>query len=378
MSQVTKPDRLTSLDDVDVIVDADAHAQASWDDIRDHLDSDVHGQFERFFESSPAPGSEMNLYHSPTPTYLYEDMKAAEEAKGGGLYDDAKLAETAAVIERIGVDMCIVNPTLILNLNFVREAAYAVAIMQGYNDWLVSELDGYDDMVGNIVVAAQDPHRSAEEIDRLADEDDVVGVQLLGTALVPPAGHPFYEPIYEAAQANNMPISMHTSGAGMKPFPEQSYWAETYAEDHVTQHPFAHMVSATSLLLQGIPERYPDLTFVFQEAGIGYVPYLIERLDTAYHEFGPEIPALSKPPSEYVPDAFYWCTQPLGHTAETPRHLAWLVELIGPENLMFAADAPHPDFDTPEELFNRVRAYFDAEAIQSVMGKNAMEVYDSA
>lgn len=376
MSRTVEQDSLTDLDEVEVIIDADAHAQATWDDILEHLDGE-HSRFERFFRTSPAPGSEMNLYHSATPTYLYEDMKAEEaDDEPTGLYDGAKLERTAEVAEQIGVDACVVNPTLILNLNFIREAAYAVAIMQGYNDWLVSELDGYDNMVGNLVVAAQDPERSAEEIDRLAGEDDIVGVQLLGTALVPPAGHSRYEPIYAAAQANDLPVSMHTSGAGMKSFPEQSYWAETYAEEHVTQHPFAHMVSAVSLLLEGIPERFPDLTFVFQEAGIGYVPYLLRRLDTAYHEFGPDVPALSRPPSEYVSDSFYWCTQPLGHTAETPRHLAWIVDLIGPENLLFAADAPHPDFDTPEELFDRVRPYFSAEAVTQMMGENAMQVYD--
>jgi predicted TIM-barrel fold metal-dependent hydrolase len=376
MARSVERDRLTSLEEVDVVVDADAHAQASWDDIRAHLD-DGHERFERFFETSPAPGTEMNLYHSPTPTYLYEDMQGGEE-ETAGLYDDAKLAETSAVTERIGVDAGVVNPTLILNLNFVRERDYAVAIMQGYNDWLVSELAEYDNLVGNLVVAPHDPRRSAEEIERLADEDDIAGVQLLGTALLPPAGHTCYEPIYEAAAANDLPVSMHTSGAGMKPFPEQSFWAETYAEDHVTQHPFAHMVNVSSLLLGGVPERFPGLTFVFQEAGIGYVPYLLRRLDTAYHELGPEVPALPDPPSEYVADSFYWCTQPLGHTAETPRHLAWLVELVGPGNVMFAADAPHPDFDTPEELFDRVRAHFGAEAVEAMMGKNAIDVYDIA
>jgi len=375
MSKTIERESLTSLDEVEVIVDADAHAQATWEDILEHLDDAA--RFREFFETSPAPGSEMNLYHSATPTYLYEDMKNEEaEIQSTGLYDGARLEETSTLLEQIGIDAGVVNPTLILNLNFVRERDYAVAIMQGYNDWLVAELETHDNMVGNIVVAAQDPHRSAEEIDRLAHEDDVAGVQLLGTALVPPAGHASYEPIYRAAEDNDLPISMHTSGAGMKPFPEQSFWAETFAEEHVTQHPFAHMVNATSLLFHGVPERYPDLTFVFQESGIGYVPYMLKRLDTAYHELHTEVPALSKPPSEYVEDTFTWCTQPLGHTANDPRHLAWLVELIGPRNVMFAADAPHPDFDTPEELFDRVRTYFDAEAVQAMMGKNAMRVYD--
>lgn len=376
MSKTIERESLTSIEEVEVIVDADAHAQATWDDILTHLDNE-HSRFEQFFETSPAPGTEMNLYHSATPTYLYENMKGEEaQIESTGLYDGARLQETSELIAQIGIDAGVVNPTLILNLNFIREPEYAVAIMQGYNDWLVSELDDHDNMVGNIVVAAQDPHRSAAEIERLADEDDVGGVQLLGTALVPPAGHSSYDPIYEAAEANDLPISMHTSGAGMKPFPEQSFWAETFAEEHVTQHPFAHMVNATSLILEGVPERFPDLTVVFQESGIGYVPYLLRRMDTAYHELRAEAPALSKLPSEYADDSFMWCTQPLGHTADDPRHLAWFVEMIGPENIMFAADAPHPDFDTPEELFDRVRSYFGAEAIRDMMGRNAMRVYD--
>ena len=64
MARSVERDRLTSLEEVDVVVDADAHAQASWDDIRAHLD-DGHERFERFFETAPAPGTEMNLYHSP-------------------------------------------------------------------------------------------------------------------------------------------------------------------------------------------------------------------------------------------------------------------------------------------------------------------------
>lgn len=210
----------------------------------------------------------------------------------------------------------------------------------------------------------------------MAGEKDVVGIQLHGTGLVPPAGHPTYDPIYEAAADHGLPVCMHTSGAGMKSFPEQSQWAETYAEDHVTQHPFAHMWNVTSLMLRGIPERFPGVRFVCQEAGVGYVPYLLERLETAYHEFGYEIPALDRPPSEYVEETFFWTTQPLGHTAETPRHLAWLVELVGPENLMFSADIPHPDFDTPEELFDRIRAYFDADDVRRMMGETALDVFD--
>lgn len=374
MSNAAHTERLTSIDELDVVVDADGHAQETFEDIRKHLDTG-HEEFERFLRKSPAPGTEMNLYQSPTPTYLYENMKQ-DEKEAGGLYNAQQLTQTSDLADEIDIDLAVVSPTLNINHDFIRNVDYAAGMMNGYNNWLVHELDDHENMVGNLLVSPHDPHLAAEEIDRLESERDLVGVQLHGTGLVPPAGHPTYDPIYAAAEEHDLPVCMHTSGAGMKSFPEQSQWAETYAEDHVTQHPFAHMWNATSLLLRGVPERFPDLRFVLQEAGIGYIPYLIRRLDSAYYEFGYELTRLSKPPSEYVPDSFFWCTQPVGHTAETPRDLAWLIELAGPGNLLFSADIPHPDFDTPEELFDRVRSYFGADQVRGIMGENAMEVFD--
>jgi len=372
MASATGSESLTDVADLDLIVDADGHAQETFEDIRTHLD-DGHERFARFLEQAPAPGTEMDLFMSPTPMYLYE--KLGDDGEDAGLYDANRLGQTAELADEIGVDRAVVSPTLNINLDFVKQDDYARGMMNGYNNWIVAELDHHENMVGNLVVAPQDPRMAAEEIDRHAGESDVVGVQLHGTGLVPPAGHEKYDPIYEAAADHGLPVCMHTSGAGMKSFPEQSLWAETYAEDHVTQHPFAHIWNVSSLLCQGVPERHPDTEFVLQEAGIGYVPYLLTRLDTAYHEFAHELPALSKPPSEYVPEQFYWTTQPLGHTAESPRDLAWFVELVGPENLMFSADIPHPDFDTPAELFDRVRPYFDDDELRGMMGETAADVF---
>jgi hypothetical protein len=47
---------------------------------------------------------------------------------------------------------------------------------------------------------------------------------------------------------------------------------------------------------------------------------------------------------------------------------------------MFATDHPHPDFDTPEELFNPLRTNdrFTAEDIGAMMGGNAVELFDLA
>ncbi|MEF8822280.1 MAG: amidohydrolase family protein, partial [Halovenus sp.] len=151
---------------------------------------------------------------------------------------------------------------------------------------------------------------------------------------------------------------------------------ETYAEDHAMVHPFTAMWNLTTMLFRGVPERFPDLKFVFQEAGIGWIPYTLWRLDDHYLELSDEIPALDRLPSEYVHEQFYFTTQPLGHTARNPEHLAMAIEMAGPDNLMYSSDLPHPDFDPPEELFDRINGHFDRETVAGIMGETACEVYD--
>jgi predicted TIM-barrel fold metal-dependent hydrolase len=99
----------------------------------------------------------------------------------------------------------------------------------------------------------------------------------------------------------------------------QYWWNETYAEDHTLFHPFSLMWDVTSMVFRGIPERFPDLDFVFSEAGIGWVPYVEARMDDHYMEYTYDIPMLERLPSEYMRERFHFATQPLGHTVHNPN-----------------------------------------------------------
>jgi predicted TIM-barrel fold metal-dependent hydrolase len=50
--------------------------------------------------------------------------------------------------------------------------------------------------------------------------------------------------------------------------------------------------------------------------------------------------------------------------------------MAGPDNLMYASDIPHGDFDPPEELFDRIRMRFDRRTVEAMMGETAAEVFD--
>ena len=370
--QVPEADRLGSVDDLDRIVDTDAQVQETPEALLDHMD-----------ESSGAHRvvslTELRhdmIYAGPSSYPLYEYKRT--NGKGSPVADSSvddviaadDVAERAAAAD---IDAGVVNPTLNLGLSEVNNDRFAVALASAYNDWLLSQLDEHPNLVGNAVVAPQHPTRAAEEIDRLADEDDIVGVQLPASGLLPPPGHRQYDPLYDAAEAHGLPVAMKST-VGNKSFGQQYWWAQSFPEDFVYQHGFVQMRNLTSILFEGVPERY-DIDFVIQGAGVGFVPFITYRLDDHYLELGYEVPALSKLPSAYLSESFYWTTQPMNQPAHGQRQFAAMVNMVGPENVLFASDLPHGISDLPENVINRLSDTLTAEELQKVMAENTERVY---
>lgn len=380
---------LTSLDEIETIVDSDTHVRENLDLLLPYIDDEYQAAREMMRQAS-RPSQQIIQSTSPTPPTLSEERRYHTLAEEGKIGEDGGRVEEGGIdpndaTDRIklqrafGIDhSVVVAGGLLLALPTVTNDQLAVALANGYNNWLLDTfLDESDDALkGALQVAAQRPDIAAEEIDRRSDEKDIVGVQVLASGHVPPLSDTRYDPIYQAAQDNDLPVMFHSATPAIsRGFPMQHRWHEIYVEDKVISHAFSHMWNLTKMLYQGLPVRFPDLDFVFQEAGIAWIPYMTWRLDDYYLQFTDQIPMLEKLPSEYVRDRFYFSTQPLGHTARNPDHMAYAVEMAGPDSLMFASDIPHGDFDTPDELFDRVRGHFDAETVTAMMGTTATELF---
>jgi len=370
--QVDAAERVSGLSDVDYVVDTDTQVQETPEDLLEHID-----------ESSGAHRviSLTDLHHdmiyagpSSYPLYEYKRTNGSEGPVATDDVDDSiGAAELADRARNIGIDTGIVNPTLNLGLSEVNNDRFAVALATAYNDWLLSELDGHPELVGNAVVAPQHPERAAEEIDRVADEDDIVGIQLPASGVMPPLGHRQYRPIYDAVDSHDLPIAMKST-VGNKSFGQQYWWAQSFPEDFVYQHSFVQMRNITSILFEGVPERY-DIDFVVQGAGLGFVPFHTYRLDDHYLELGYELPALSQLPSAYLSESFYWGTQPMDQSRQELPYLGAMIDMVGSDNVIFASDLPHGVTDTPEAIVDRLADYLSADDIEAVLGGNAEQLY---
>ena len=356
-----------------LVVDVDSHLSKDFDEIRPYLDRSVRSFVDRI------PPSEIpwKIFTSSRATPQFPNNPGAGD--GNDRLEHTYATDPAtklAYMDEYDIDHSICTPGF-LGLASVNHDRIAVEIARAHNEWLSETFFDRSDRLGmTILIANHQPSEAAEEIDRWADEDDVVAVALPAAGLVPPAGHHWYEPIYEAAEDHGLPVVMHSgNAASTAAFPVQRHWSQTFTEDHLFTFPVELMWHLGSLVFRGVPERFPDLEFVMEEGGVEWLPWIRWRMDDHYLQNSSDVPILERLPSEYLSENFYLSTQPLGHP-ENPRDLAEVLRIAGGgDMLMYSSDHPHPDFDPPAELLSPIRAHLEPEDVRGMMGETAADVF---
>jgi predicted TIM-barrel fold metal-dependent hydrolase len=133
-----------------------------------------------------------------------------------------------------------------------------------------------------------------------------------------------------------------------------------------------------AVIFSGALERYPGLKIVLAETGIGWLPYLLERMDDTYRKFldAPEfwrshggLP-LTMPPSEYF-------RRQVWATFQTDRAGLRLLDAIGADRVMWASDYPHADSTWPESQKVIEDSFRDVApgARRQVLCENARRLY---
>jgi len=307
----------------------------------------------------------------------YNETKFLLDGIDGDMGPDVAASpdDVKTVMSELDIDRVTLNPGLNLNLVTVTNDRYAVALASAYNEWVTETmLDSSQDMYGTIRLCPRDPARAVEEIERWADADEVVGAMLGPPGFRSPLGNPRFDPVYEALEEAGLPLLLHNSVLSLQHvFPGQFDGFNTFMEARAFGHPSGQMMHLTRLLVNGIPERFPDLNIVMMESGLGWIPYMTRRLDYYYSSRREDAPWLTQPPSEYISRNFYFTTQPIEGT-DDPSYVQQIIEWIGPESLMFASDYPHSDFDFTDALYRALRDGFDQDAIDAIYGGNASDV----
>lgn len=362
------------MNDVRVIVDSDFHITEKQDDFLPYIEDPFHKRlFERDEYGKDFDKSEdsfKSFYPSPGVFAPYNTGNI--ESRTVSTKEDVKEA-----MDFLAIDYPVVTPTQNLYLPGVQHDDFAAALAAAYNEWVADTiLDADENIYGGILLAPHKPARAAEELKKWADEDAFVSAFIPSGGVNPPLGDKSYFPVWEAAQDAGLPVLLHAaSGAAMDSFPLQKQAFTRYLPQHALVHAMQSMIHISTMITEGLPVRYPEVKFIIQESGLGWVPFLMRRLDHEYKTEREDAPLLEKMPSEYIVEQFRFTTQPI-EGDQDPQYIGNIFRQMGAEQtVMFASDHPHYDFDITNELHSLVRHEFDIDEINNMYGQTALDTF---
>jgi predicted TIM-barrel fold metal-dependent hydrolase len=243
-------------------------------------------------------------------------------------------------MDRAGVDRCFLFPTLTLLLIAVEGLSpeRAEAFARAYNHWLRDYCRlAPERLLPAGVLSLRDPAGAVRELERVAGLGWKAVVVLPNPVEGRTLGHPAYEPVWAACERHSLGVAIHTSTHSRLPTGGTDRFETHYAQ-HACAHPMEQMMAFLALLEGGVLERHPSLRVAFIEAGCGWVPYWLWRLDEGLEASTREVSEnIRMKPSDYFRRQCFVSVDP-----DEP-YLADVVRQLGPDPLLFGSDFPHPD-----------------------------------
>ncbi|APR78053.1 Hypothetical protein A7982_03400 [Minicystis rosea] len=249
-------------------------------------------------------------------------------------------ASHVASLRRIGVDMAFLYPTVgswVFAIDTM-ESDLAAALVRAYNRWLhdfCSHDPSFLRPVG--VVCRHDPREMVAEVERNA----TLGWRAVYLRPNPIRGRllsdPAYEPFWSACERLDIAVSVHEGTHARVPTTGADRFNTRFAM-HTCSHPMEQMMALLALIEGGVMERHPGLRFAFLEAGCGWLPYWLWRLDEEYEQLGWEVKRnVKQKPSAYFRRQCFVSIEP------SEPYLDRIIDLVGEDNLLFGSDYPHMD-----------------------------------
>jgi len=217
-----------------------------------------------------------------------------------------------------------------------------LSFIRGYNNWLSDFCNQYPDRLkGAGLIPVTSIEDAIAETRRLKDLPCMISVSPASFPNGTASPKPEDDKYWAAALDMDMPITLHggisSPMSGMTSPQDAAAWIIGHVEI-TTGGPF----SATQLILSGVFDRFPGLSFIVLECGAGWLPFSMQQMDHFYSRqrywAGIEI---ANPPSWY-------CTSGnLIWNVISDRVAIEMRDRIGVANLTWCSDFPHGNSEYP-------------------------------
>lgn len=376
-----------------IVYDADSHLMELPDFLERHADAktksslpDLAAELTGSFDSESYAGQ---VAHDPA----YADKIAAlgDNLTRGPKWHDALGAfsgtERARALDLLGFKRQIVFSSFCARLIFDADSddiAYGAAA--AHNRAMTEFCAADPRLMGVAMVPLQDVDRAVTEIDAVIE----AGLAAVWIPADAPGGrspgHVEHDPIWARLQEAGLPFILHVGSA---PIPIDEAWmndgkpnaisarggAEVIGSKDLTVIHHASQRFISTLILDGVLEKYPNLRGGIIEIGAGWVPDMLRRLDSAVEIWAksePQLAEMKRTPTQQAIAQLRFTPYPFEDVSQ-------LVSESKPELYMFSSDYPHAEGGRdPLGRFGTTTSALSAEAQHRFFAQNFLDLYPCA
>jgi predicted TIM-barrel fold metal-dependent hydrolase len=250
----------------------------------------------------------------------------------------------------------------------------ALACVRAYNDWMIDEwcAGSGGRLVPLCLIPLWDAGLAADEVRRNAAR----GCRAVCFSEIPPhLGLPsvhtkHWDPFFAACQETGTTVCMHIGSSSKMPATSQDAPAAVAASLSFNNA----MASLCDFLFSGVLVRFPRLKLAYSEGQIGWLPYILERVDDVWVDhraWGGVRGQIPEPPSTYYYRQVFGCFF-------KDRHGVASIERCGPDNVTFETDYPHTDSTWPhtKKIAEELVADLSDEVVYKIMRGNAIRMLE--
>ena len=314
------------------IIDSDGHVRETDEQIMEYMSAGYRSRRDAmlYFPLVPHHGWHRSI---PANDFRHQDFRVPDWREWAGKLDEGN------------IELTVLYPTRFMHIGQIGNPRYAAELCRAYNDFLHEQFLSQDRRFrGMALLPLQDVPAAVKELRRVVKKYGMVGGILPAEGLPLPLGHTLYRPIFLEADRLGCALSVHscTSLRDNDRFLQPN-------EVATLAHVIPQMRQFTNIVFAGVMNKLKKLRLGFLEAGCGWVPFLISKIEERLERVPPgERPRL---PGELLASKqfFFQC----GEESTTERD----VELLGDECLLWASDFPHEAQRT--NLQELVKEFFD-------------------
>jgi predicted TIM-barrel fold metal-dependent hydrolase len=339
----------------------------------------------------------MNGMGSAGREYTPGRIHRSDRMASTGLYDDGKkgirrLTDPALRLkdqDRDGVQAEVLYGILGATSR-LNDPEAAVEVIRVYNEWLAGFCESHPDRFVGLAAIPNNPLEAAiAEVERVAKRGACRGLDIANSADLKPLWDPYWEPLWDVINETGLPLHFHTVGGYLPDHIRKIMFlggdpsraslpdapnvpmpvARAAFATNITHFQINMANILTSMIFAGVLEKYPRIRLVLGESGIGWIPYVLWRMDAEWEDQFKDL-SLKMPPSGY------WKRQ-CWATYQTDPIGIKLIDELGADKIMWGSDFPHPDGIWPDskEYVEKELGHLPADKRRKVVCENAGRLY---